>query len=151
MNWKNILTVYLKELKDSLRDRRAIISIVVIPTLIMPALFFGVGKIAAGVVSKARQETPAIAIVGGEDSPDIVRSLKESKKWRIVETPADWRQQISDKKIRAALQIPAEFEKKLKVGELDPVVIYTYEGELKSGFAAGELEKYFRDLRERTV
>lgn len=70
MNWKNILTVYLKELKDSLRDRRAILSIVIIPTLVMPALFFGVGKIAAGVVSKAKQEIPSIMIIGGGDSPE---------------------------------------------------------------------------------
>ena len=151
MNWKNILTVYLKELKDSLRDRRAIISIVVIPTLVMPALFFGVGKIAAGVVSKAKQETPAIAIIGGEDSPGIVSSLKESRKWRTVETAADWKQQISDKKIRAAVQLPPDFEKNLKAGDLNPVIIYHYEGELKSGLAVGELERYFRDLRERTV
>ena len=26
MNWSNIVTVYLKELKDSLRDRRTLIS-----------------------------------------------------------------------------------------------------------------------------
>lgn len=151
MNWKNIFTVYRKELKDSLRDRRAVISIVVIPTLIMPMLFFGVGKIAAGVVSKAKQEIPVIAVVGGEDSPAVLASLRESKKWRIAETAADWKHQISDKKIRAAVKIPAEFERHLKAGEVDAVTIYHYEGELKSGIAAGELEKYFADLRERTV
>jgi len=151
MNWKNILTVYLKELKDSLRDRRAIISIIVIPTLVMPALFFGVGKIAAGVVSKAKQETPVIAVIGGEDSPGVTGPIRESKKWRIVETAADWKQQISDKKIRAVVKIPTGFENNLKAGQLDPVIIYHYEGELKSGMAVGELEKYFRDLRERTV
>lgn len=151
MNWKNILTVYLKELKDSLRDRRAIVSIVVIPTIVMPILFFGVGKIAAGVVSKAKQETPSISILGGEDSPAVVSALRDWKKWRVVETPSDWKQQISDKKIRAVVQIPANFEAKLKTEAPDTVTIYNYEGELKSSIAAGELEKYFRDLRERTV
>lgn len=151
MSWKNILTVYLKELKDSLRERRAVISIVVIPTLIMPLLIFGVGVIAAGVVTKARQEIPVIAVLGGEDSPGIAGLLRESKKWQIVETAADWKQQISNKKIRAVVKIPAGFEQHLKAGELDSVIIYHYEGELKSGLAAGELEKHFRDLRERTV
>jgi len=151
MSWKNIFTVYLKELKDSLRDRRAIISIIVIPTLVMPALFFGVGKIAAGVVSQAKQEIPTIAILGGDDSPVVWGALQESKKWRIVPAPSDWKQQVSDKKIRAVLQIPAGFEKKLKAGEVEPVIIYHYEGELKSGLAVGELEKYFRELREQTV
>ena len=40
MNWNNILTVYLKELKDSLRDRRTLISMIVVPTLVIPVLMF---------------------------------------------------------------------------------------------------------------
>jgi sodium transport system permease protein len=151
MSWKNIVTVYLKELKDSLRDRRAILSIIIIPTLAMPALFFGVGKIAAGIVSKAKQEIPPVMIVGGEDSPGVVETLRQSKKIRVIELAADWKQQISDKKVRAVVQLPAGFETKLKEGELDPVVIYNYDGEMKSGFAVGELERFFRALREKTV
>ena len=46
MNWKHVATVYLKELKDSLRDRRALLSMIIIPTLVMPLLVFGMGKIA---------------------------------------------------------------------------------------------------------
>lgn len=151
MNWRNILTVYLKELKDSLRDRRALISIIIIPTFIMPALTFGVGKIAAGIFTKARQETPTVMIVGGEDSPNVVGQLKQSKKLRVVELATDWKQQISDKKVRAAVQIPAGFDQALKSGEAPSVVIYNYDGEMKSGFAVGELDKLFRDLREKTV
>jgi sodium transport system permease protein len=151
MSWHNIITVYLKELKDSLRDRRTLISVIVIPTIIMPALTFGVGKIAAGIFSKARGETPSVMIIGGEDSPEIVSQLKQSKKIRIVDQTPDWKQQISDKKVRAAVQIPAGFEANLKGGEGEPVVIYNYDGELKSGFAVSELENFFRGLREQTV
>ena len=42
MNWKNVRTVYLKELRDSLRDRRTLISMIVVPTLY---LRFGSGRI----------------------------------------------------------------------------------------------------------
>jgi sodium transport system permease protein len=151
MNFANIITVYLKELKDTLRDRRALMSMVIIPTFVMPALTFGVGKIAAGVVNKAREETPAVMIVGGADSPGVLASLKASKKLKVVPTAADWKQQISDKKIRAAVQIPAGFEAGLQAGLADPVVIYNYDGEIKSSFATAELEKFFRDLRDQTV
>ena len=41
MNWHNVVTVYLKELRDSLRDRRTIISMIVVPVLAMPLLMFG--------------------------------------------------------------------------------------------------------------
>ncbi|MDI1320535.1 MAG: ABC transporter permease [bacterium] len=151
MNWKNILTVYLKELRDSLRDRRTLLSTIIIPTFLMPALFFGVGKIASGIFSKAREEIPAIMVLGGEDSPGIVAELKQAKKLRVITAAADWKQQISDKRIRAAVQLPAGFEAGLKAGSAEPVIIYNYEGELKSGFGVTELERFFRDLRDRTV
>lgn len=151
MNLHNIFTVYLKELKDTLRARRSLMSMIIIPTFVMPALTFGVGKIAAGVVSKAREETPAVMIVGGDDSPGVAAALRQDKKLKVVPTTADWKQQISDKKVRAAVLIPAGFEAGLKAGAADPVVIYNYDGELKSGFAVSELEKFFRDLRDRTV
>ena len=151
MNFHNIITIYLKELRDTLRDRRSLLSIVIIPTIVMPALFFGVGKVAIAIVSKAKDEIPAVMILGGEDSPAVAAQLKASKKLHIVPAAADWKQQISDKKIRAAAQIPAGFEAGLKAGQAEAVTIYNYQGELKSGFAVTELETFFRDLRDRTV
>ncbi len=151
MNWHNIVTVYLKELKDSLRDRRTLLSTIIIPTLVMPLLTFGVGKVASVVINRARGETPSIVILGGEDSPGVVAQLKASKKFRVVASTADWKQRIGDKQIRAAVRIPEKFEAGLRAGAAAPVVIYHYEGELKSMLGVGELEKFFRDLRDQTV
>jgi len=151
MNWNNIITIYAKELKDSLRDRRTLMSMIIIPTFVMPALIFGVGKIATTVFSKARSEIPMVMVLGGETSPGVVAALADSNKVKIVPPGGDWKQQISDKKIRATVQLPANFERDLAAGAAEPVIIYNYEGELKSGFAAGELEKFFRALREQAV
>jgi sodium transport system permease protein len=151
MNPRNIFTVYRKELRDTLRDRRALLSMIIIPTFLMPALTFGVAKIAVTVFSKAKAETPTVMILGGGDSPGVVAQLRQSDKFRIVPSTADWKTRISDKKIRGAVEIPDGFEAGLKRGTAPPVVIYHYEGELKSGFAANELGDFFRDLRDRTV
>jgi sodium transport system permease protein len=151
MNPRNIFTVYRKELRDTLRDRRALLSMIIIPTFLMPALTFGVAKIAVTVFSKAKAETPTVMILGGEDSPGVVAQLRQSDKFRIVPSTADWKTRISDKKIRGAVEIPDGFEAGLKRGTAPPVIIYHYEGELKSGFAANELGDFFRDLRDRTV
>ncbi|MEO6005616.1 MAG: ABC transporter permease [Opitutus sp.] len=151
MNHRHILTVYLKELKDSLRDRRTLLSMIIIPTLVMPGLMFGVGKIATTVFSKARQEVPRVMVLGGDDSPGVVTQLKASKKLNVVASVPDWREQISEKKVRGVVQLPDGFEAGLRAGKAEAVTIYNYEGELKSGFATSELEKFFRDLRDRAV
>ena len=38
MNLHNVFTVYVKELRDSLRDRRTLISMFVVPTLMIPGI-----------------------------------------------------------------------------------------------------------------
>ena len=151
MNWNNIVTVYLKELKDSLRDRRTLMSTIIIPTLVMPVMFFGIGKVMSTVMTKARDEIPSVAIVGGADSPGIVAALKKSPKFRIVPVPADLKQAIGDKKLRIAVELPAGFEAGLKAGAASVVKISYYEGELKSDFAARAAEKFLTELREQTV
>lgn len=151
MNLRNIFTVYFKELKDALRDRRTLLSVIVIPTLVMPLMFFGVGKIMSGVMKKAADEISAVAVIGGEDSPGVLAALKKAPKLRIVPAPADWKQAISDKKIRAAIEIPEGFEAGLKAGAAPAVKISFYRGELMSDRGAGNVEKFLVELREQTV
>jgi sodium transport system permease protein len=151
MSWRSIGTIYAKELRESLRDRRTLISMIVIPTFIMPALIIGVGKIASSVVTKARAEIPRIMIIGGEDSPGIRSDIEKTGKFRIVAASADWKTLISDKKIRVAVEIPPGFEKALGTGSAPAITLYNYEGELKSGLAEEELSDFFARLRSRTT
>lgn len=151
MNWKHIVTVYLKELKDSLRDRRTLISMIVVPTLLMPAIIFGVGIIMKKVVKKAQDEATALVIVGGADSPGVVAALKAEKKFKIVESTMDYRKLVSEKRVRLAVEIPEGFEAALKDGTAKTVMLYHYEGEMKSGMGVGEVDRFFRTLREKTV
>ncbi len=151
MNWHHIITVYLKELRDSLRDRRTLVSMIVIPTLVMPLLMFGVGAVMSKVIKSARDEASAIVILGGTDSPGVVAALKADKRFRIVTAGGDYRQLVSEKKIRLAVEIPAGFEAALKAGAPQTVTLYHYEGEMKSGLGVTAVERFFRDLREQTI
>jgi sodium transport system permease protein len=151
MNWRNIVTVYLKELKDALRDRRTLFSTIVIPTLIIPVLTLGVGKVAKTAISKVRGETPVVMVIGGEDSPGVISLLKNSESVKVVPRSDDWMNQIADKKIRAAIELPPGFEAGLAASAAPRVTIHYYEGEVKSSFGAAELERILRELREKTV
>jgi sodium transport system permease protein len=151
MNWHHISTVYLKELKDSLRDRRTVMSMIIIPTVVMPLLFFTIFKVMSTVMAKARAEIPSVAIIGGADSPSVVAALKASKVMRIVPTPDDWKLAINEKQLRVAVEVPPKFEEGLKAGDAPEVRIFNYSGELKSEFASRTVEQFLSDLRSRTV
>jgi sodium transport system permease protein len=151
MNWRAIGTVYSKELLDAVRDRRTLISMIIMPTFLMPVLIFGMGKAASTIVSKARDEIPRIMVIGGADSPDVRAQLEKTGKFRIENASAGWKALISDKKVRAGVEIPAGFQKALESGSAPPVTIYDYRGELKSGMAADQIGDFFADLRDRTT
>ncbi len=151
MKGRTIGTIYAKELRDSLRDRRAVVSSIAIPTLVMPILLLGLGKLASTVVSRARAEIPLVMLVGGADSPGITAALGKSGKFRVEPATADWRTLISDKKVRAAVEIPQGFEKALESGSAPAVNLYDFDGELKSGLAVDQLRIFFTGLRDRTT
>src|ERR1700674_5604480 len=151
MSLRNVGIVYRKELIDSLRDRRTVISMIIVPLLVMPLLTIGMGVLSIFLVSMAMREVPQVMILGDEDSPEGVAELKQMKDLQIVPAKPDFAEEISNKQIRAAVEIPEGFEAKLAAGELSTVKIYMYEGELKSGFGADRLQNFFRELRDRTI
>jgi sodium transport system permease protein len=148
---RNILVVYRKELTDSLRDRRTLISMVVVPILIFPIMTVGMGTFVAKMIGNAMEEVPKVMILNGQDSPRLVNDLKTLKGIAFVPGDSDYAQQISDKKIRAAVDIPSDFDASVDHGDRTTVKIYDYEGDLKSGIAASKIEKYFTDLQIQTV
>lgn len=151
MNPRMIGVVYRKELLHSLRDRRTIISMIVLPMVLMPLLMFAIGKTASTIVSKARTEVPRIMVIGGADSPGVRAELEKSGKFRVEKAADDWKRLISEKNVRAAVDIPDGFEKALASGSAPTVTIYDYQGELRSGIAAEQLSSFFIGLRDRAT
>lgn len=151
MRARAIATIYCKELVDTIRDRRTVISTIVMPTLIMPAVILMVGKVASNVVSQARAEVARVMVIGADDSPGIVAQLRATGKFRIDPALPNWRSLIAEKRIRAAVELPPRFERSLAEGSAGAVTIYDYRGELKSGLAEAQLSDFFSKLRTRAT
>ncbi len=148
---QNIGFVFRKELTEWLRDRRTIISTVVIPLLLFPILTVGFGTMATVLIGKAKEEIPKVMVLGGEDSPKILEGVRKLDKIEVVAAQTNWKDEIINKEVRAAVEIPPGFEADLAQQKSAVVKIYMYEGEMKSSFAADRVEKYFKDLSEKVV
>src|SRR3984957_19786195 len=143
MSLRNVGIVYRKELTEALRDRRTLISSILIPLFLFPVLTFGIGYAFVEIAGEATREPSKIMILGGEDSPDVVRGLQDAKNLRVVRRSLDYVDLISDKKIRAAVDIPPGFQSGVARGEHPEVKIYIFRDDLKSMLAAGRVEKLF--------
>jgi sodium transport system permease protein len=134
MKLANIRVVFRKELTDILRDRRTIISSIVLPLLMFPLMILGISTIATMVIRKATRESPRIMLKGEEDAPELAKRLRGHKELEVVAYAGDYVQQINDKKLRAMVEFPARFEENLRHTPEEPqtVKIFYYEGELRS-------------------
>jgi sodium transport system permease protein len=151
MNLHSIAVVYRKELTEWLRDRRTLISTVLVPLLAFPILISGMISLANTMVESAKKEVPKVMIIGGEDSPQVVDTLRAIKDLEIVPFAADWKDEISDKKIRAAVDVPKGFQSALENGSAETLHIYYYEGEIKSSLGADHVEKTLKTYRDDMV
>jgi len=148
MNWKSIFVVYRKELRDQLRDRRTIISTIVIPTVVMPLIMFGFGSVMSKIIRQAQDEGTSVMIINSAGAPELVKALKAEPKLRVVAEAPDYKQRIADKKLRVALDLPKDFDAALARGEAPKVGVLYYEGEIKSGIGARDLESFLRKHRD---
>jgi sodium transport system permease protein len=64
---RTVRTVVRKELRETLRDRRTLFMMLVIPTLLYPALFVALEQLALFGQRQLEERAPAVAIAGGED------------------------------------------------------------------------------------
>jgi sodium transport system permease protein len=151
MNGRNILTVFRKELRDMLRDRRTIISMIVIPTFVMPALMGLVVFVALKVAREVATTPPTVMLVGGQDSPEARRALESQQRLKIVPAAENWRQMISEKKLRAVVELPRGVDAALQRGERVTIKIYHYQGELRSDRAVSEVRRIFSSYSEKIV
>jgi sodium transport system permease protein len=147
MSWRNIGIVYRKELLESLRDRRTLMSTILVPIVLFPVLTVGLGYAVANLIEEANRAPAKIVILGGRDSPAVVDSLKQAKNLIVVPASGNYVDLISSKKIRAAVEIPPGLQSATG-GEYPPVKIYIYSGDLKSMSAANRIEKFFSDYRD---
>jgi sodium transport system permease protein len=148
MAMRNIWIVYRKELTEALRDRRTLITTFLVPLLMIPLLSAGFTAVMSAVIGKAKREKPRVMIIGGTDSPAVVDGLKQYPKIKVVPATDDWKSQIIEKEIRAAVEIPNGFQENLGKGQAEIVKIYLYRGELKSELAASNIESYLKEYRD---
>jgi sodium transport system permease protein len=151
MSLRNVGLVYRKELLEALRDRRTLMSTILIPLLLFPALAVGIGYMGAELIGAASREHSTIMVLGGADSPEVVEGLGKVKNLRIVPAVPDYVNLISNKKVRAVVDIPPGFQAAIARGEHPAVKIYIFSGDLKSSFGAARIEKFFSEYRDATV
>jgi sodium transport system permease protein len=151
MSLKNVGIVYRKELREALRDRRTLVSSLVVPLLLFPVLTAGLGAAISALVGKAKEEIPKVMILGGGDSPQLLEELHKSAAIHIVPPAADWKDQVVNKDIRAAIEIPPGFQSDVAQQKNVTLQIHNYNGDMKSSLATGRVQECLGAYRDKII
>ena len=159
MNLRQVIIVYAKEIIDILRDRRTLISMILVPILLFPLLIGGLGTLMGSQVEKLKQREYSIAVIGEEYAPGLLASLKENAQFQIydfiddLDLARDW---LNDKTILVAVNIPEGFESQLRLffageGEVPALEIIADLSDMESEIASNTLKYLVTEYRRSIV
>lgn len=114
-----VFAIVKKELRDNLRDRRSVISALLMPLLGPITLMVTFSLIASWM----REDRPVvIPVAGGRNAPNLVSFLQ--RHGAIVENaPADYEDQVREGKLDLAISIPEDYGKEFEAGRAAPLSI----------------------------
>jgi len=102
VNPQILLTIYRKEMLDMIRDRRTLISMIVVPMVAMPLIMLAMSYFMSSMESKAREESTTVGVGQGAVAPAALEALRGAG-FRLVPA-ADLRRAVERKEVAAALE-----------------------------------------------
>lgn len=103
--------VFRKELRDTLRDRRTLVAMVVVPLLLFPLLMVGMAKFSQSRAAEARDKTLAVAVADAEASSGLAAYLRQEPGLEIseVQDVTALPERVRTEELDAAIIIPAGY------------------------------------------
>ncbi len=140
----------MKELIGTIRDRRTIRVMIIVPLIFYPLLFAGIGYLNKIGNLKSEEAVSKIMVTGAEFAPQLIQYLKEDEKVEILSSSPDAYSQLEDSDIQLILEIPEDFKVKVEQGEVGNLRLKYDATELKSRIAQQRIteliENYSREI-----
>lgn len=106
MNWRKVRNIFQKEILDTLRDRRTILMMIVIPVLLYPGLLIFLNELAATEQAKLEKKNIKIALVNvPEDSP-LLSLLRKSERVTVTTSKRPY-DEVRDGDVHFVLEMPS--------------------------------------------
>jgi len=108
MRLNKIGTIFRKEILDTLRDRRTLFTMIIIPILLYPGLMLFINSIAASQQSKMEQKTVRIVLVNIPKDSVLARMLSAEERIEVVMS-AQAENDVREGRVDFVLRGPQDF------------------------------------------
>ena len=141
MRFSMIQAIYQKELLDLVRDRRTLISMVVVPVVVLPLIFQLATRVTSRMEQNAEQEAKTMGIAARVSTPSIREALE--KTGLQMSEKDDLKAAVENKTSAAAVEeIP---------GTPPQIVIYVDSSNPTSSAATDKIRMALNDLRDQEI
>ena len=113
-------TVYKKEIRENLRDRRSLFNSVLLGPILFPILFIGLAYFAGSKQQENAEKVLEVPVVGVEHAPNLVNFLKQQGVV-IQAAPEDPEASVRTQEVQVIIRIPEQYAEQWKTGK--PAVI----------------------------
>lgn len=156
MKLRNIGTIFRKELKDTVRDRRTMFFALLIPIISMPLLMMVIFKVQMAAVQKIEGARSEIVIQNIAQLPQELRDSLMADTTFQVKTETDFAgktlmDELKQKAFQALVVVPDNFAKAIELESPTDIEIYYDRAEEVSAAAYGKLKDVLSRYRDRIV
>ena len=146
---KSSMVVFLKEVRENLRDRRTVINTLVTGPLMAPIIFvLLINTLVTRELDKAEKPLP-LPVIGAEYAPNLVAALAQQDV-EIKPAPADPERAVREQELDVVLRIPASYAGAWQKGEAAQVELIYDASQRDAGGAVARLRGMLEQYSSRT-
>jgi len=119
---KGLNTVFKKEVRENLRDRRALFNSLLLGPLLFPVLFVGMMWFLESAEQERAEKTLELPVVGAEYAPSLIRFL-EQQGTVIQAEPDNPEEMVRSQEVPVAIRILPEFPEQWSQGLPAPIEV----------------------------
>lgn len=120
-----VMTVFLKEVRDNLRDRRSVLNGLLMAPVFGPILFVVLMQVVLQESIKEAEEPIAMTVIGAELAPNLMQPFREAgAEIKQADREVDPREFIRDNEKSVLLVIPEDIEEQLRGGYTITLPLY---------------------------
>ena len=143
-----LAVVFLKEIRDALRDRRTALMILVASVLTGPVTLVLVASFVSGLEERA--STLRVRIAGAEHAPALVNFLERADV-EIEKAPADYLARVKEGSLDAVVVVPEDFHERWLAHEEARLELVHDDSRTESGPATRQAERLLAAFNRETA
>lgn len=141
------LTVYLKEVRDGLRDRRTALMVLIASMLTGPVTLVLVAHFISGLEEKSA--ILSVRIHGAEHAPALVNFLQRNDV-AIARAPDDYEARVREGRLDAVIVVPDDFQERWLSGDEAQLQVVYDDSRTESGPATRQAERLLHAFNRET-